>query len=456
MDDERVVDEIVTKFVLNTCRLRPQPRKHAVQAAMMCSVLETQRREWGIQVDDELIPLISGSMAEFYIEPMLPHIGDIDMMVHISTVLAIPLGHPPPTQLPTEFHNNYVMVFEIIDSHLSGYVYLNLRYLLTKCTDSGRYSAIEYEERVMFLILKHNGREFHGPALVYQGTNHQLPVDFVHSARCLSWPPQADNWPVRHRNYGWPDSATVECVVSNGCDMVPVAHRLCKQNEYINKRQWRLSFSRAEIVLLNSWMSVQQIVYHLLRVFIKTEQLTESADISQEGTLSNYHIKTLMLWACELKPKSWWTDDLHFVRICAELLHTLAVWLTEARCKHYFINSCNLVHKSFALKMTASRLLLMDKHWLSSWFVNCYVRQSVQICPESVSRLFDDVSTTIELENAVSAVVDWRLRTTTIDTWEALLMAEYHISYYVSTLCISARNCAFCMTELQKIDAGQL
>jgi len=89
------------------------------------------------KVDTEVIPLTTGSVAEFYIEPILPHLGDIDVMFHDTAELAIPRGHPPPTQLPAEFHN-YVQVFEIIDSvpdiidsHLPGYVYLELRFILT-------------------------------------------------------------------------------------------------------------------------------------------------------------------------------------------------------------------------------------------------------------------------------------------------------------------------------------
>jgi len=66
----------------------------------------------------------------------------------------------------------------------------------------------------------------------------------------------------------------------------------------MGKTQWRLSFSRAEIVLINSWMPVQQIVYHMLRVFMKTE-LLKGSDASE--VLSNYHIKTLVMWACEQK-----------------------------------------------------------------------------------------------------------------------------------------------------------
>ena len=160
--------------------------------------------------------------------------------------------------------------------------------------------------------------------------------------RCLSWPTQAAEWPTRHRNYGWPDSATVDRVISEGCDVVQVAHRQCRQDEWMSQHQYRLSFSRAEIILLNSWIPVQQIVYHVLRVFVKMERLTGSADNSEAKTLSNYHIKTLLMWACELKPRIWWTDDVNMVRVCVHLLHTLAAWLTGARCQHYFINNCNL------------------------------------------------------------------------------------------------------------------
>jgi len=36
MNDERVVEEIITDFFLNTCRLRPQLSRPAVQAALRC------------------------------------------------------------------------------------------------------------------------------------------------------------------------------------------------------------------------------------------------------------------------------------------------------------------------------------------------------------------------------------------------------------------------------------
>jgi len=129
MNDERVVEEIVTKFLLNTCRLRPQFSKHAVQTAVGCGRLAARHPPDDAETD--YIPLTTGSVAEFYIEPMISHVGDIDVMIHRSTELAIPAGHPPPTQLPDEFHN-YVQVYEIVDSHLPGYVYLRVTLLTNR------------------------------------------------------------------------------------------------------------------------------------------------------------------------------------------------------------------------------------------------------------------------------------------------------------------------------------
>jgi len=118
MDDERVVEEIVTKFLLSTYRLHPQLSWPAIQAAVHCATIAAERSTDDTETYN--IPLITGSVAEFYIEPMLPHVGDIDVMLHLSTELAIPRGQSPPTQLPDEF-SNYVLLYEIIDSHLLDY-----------------------------------------------------------------------------------------------------------------------------------------------------------------------------------------------------------------------------------------------------------------------------------------------------------------------------------------------
>lgn len=208
-------------------------------------------------------------------------------MCHRNNQLAI------AARLPGQFGGR-VEVYEIVDGEFPGYVYLRSAYVLTQRADDGPYDAVA---RCCDCSLATNGcsdESRHGPALVKSrfvtsftltafGLRYDRSVrhaDNVFCVRCLSWPTQAADWPTRRRNYGWPESKTVDGVVRNGCDVVSVAHRLCRHDEWMNTHQWRLSFSRAEITLLNSWMPVQQIVYHILRVFVKTERLTDgpSAD----------------------------------------------------------------------------------------------------------------------------------------------------------------------------------
>ena len=453
MSHEGILDEIVTTFFLNTCRLRPQISEHGVFAVTTCVVPATMHpREYK---EADYIPLITGSTAEFYIEPMLPHIGDIDVMFHLNIQLAIPRGHLPPTQLPADF-DNYVRVFEMIDSHLPGYVYLELRYLLTYCADDDKYHCFEYDSGQYLANRSENRRVTpHGPAWQSNYSRQsQLSIDNVPCVRCLSWPPQADDWPKRHRKHGWPDSATVDYVVDKGCDVVGVAHRECRHHEWIGKRQHRLSFSRAEIVLINSWMPVQQIVYHMLRVFMKTELLTDNGVDSEPIAVSNYHIKTLMLWTCETEPRSWWTGNLNYIRICTALLRTLSVCLTDARCPHYFINNCNLLNSYCGPEeVSRSQLLSIDETWLSTWFVNNYIRKCSEYCPDNVSCLFNDVSTSMKLQKAVSAVVDWRLTTSLDDSFRAFLKVEPYIVYNVSSMDhLTVRSCVCWITELAKIN----
>jgi len=114
---------------------------------------------------------------------------------------------------------------EIDDSHLPGYVYFPLRYLLAYCTDDDKYNHSEDNGGKClsnsWLSVESEGMTRHGPAILrdYSHSSY-LCVDSVPCVCCLSWPPQAADWPTRHRNHDWPDSATVDHVVNNGCDVV--------------------------------------------------------------------------------------------------------------------------------------------------------------------------------------------------------------------------------------------
>jgi len=463
-ESECRLSEIVTSFLLKTCPSHRRLREHDIRAVMLCAEMASKRTP-DIE-EGKHIPLITGSYAEFYIEPMLPHFGDIDVMYYYNTQLAIPQGHPPPTQLPAEFHS-YVKAFEIIDSHLPAYVYLLIRYLLTQRIDDNKYEYFEYERKPYFgndsRFSRGDGPTrgkmcYQGPALT--GDCSDIPgmmsCDYVRCVHCLVWPPQAAGWTTRHRNYGWPDSATFDRVVSNGCDVVGVAHHQCKEDKWMRKAQHRMSFSRAEIVLMNSWMPVQQIVYHVLRVYLKTELLSDHANKVKGASLpSNYHIKTLVLWACELKPKNWWTENLNLVSICVELLNTLSVWLTDTRCPHYFVDNCNLLDKSFNVGRMASQLKSVNDQYLSTWLVKNYIGQCAKLCPGHISHLFDDVSTAVKLRKAVSEIVRWRLSDNFAfdDVCWTVSYAESKIPLFLSYRHIlTVHSCIHWMNALKKID----
>jgi len=450
-DDE---SKIVTEFLLGTCRLR-QPSEHHVQAAMSCSTWAT----WLFvdEVPDHTcsdnvhngIPLTTGSSTELYIQPMLSCIGDVDIMVHRDDVLAIPEGYPPPTELPAEFHS-CVRVYEIIDSGYPNYVYIQgISYLVTEDSNTSKYNAVWYHEHRYVHVGAKALR--HGPALSI--TVEDASFDRVSCIRCLWWPPEAANWPTRHRDYYWPDSATVDLVVKIGCDVVFVAHPLCRQDEWMSKHQWRLSFSRAEIVLLNSWKLVQQIIYHMLRFFTKTAHLIGIRDSTGTKILSNYHLKTLTLWACEMKPQSWWTNDMNVVHICVKHLHIFSDWVKNKICPHYFVSNCNLFYDTVQLEIIISRLQSVTESWLSKWFVNNYFHKCAQLCPKHVSQLYDEVSTSSQLQIAASVIVNWRRKSVLRDLHWVCSKTEYFVSFGISHHCLTVQSFDLWINELKKIDS---
>ena len=204
----------------------------------------------------------------------------------------------------------------------------------------------------------------HGPAQISESRIPQMTtVDVVPCIRLLAWPSVVQSWKSRVRLYSRPSNTVVSEVQRNGVDLVQVSCRDFKHDLY----QWRYSFSRAEVTLIRSWTPIQQLVFHLLRYFVK--QTSEWED--DDKVVCTYHIKTLMLWACERKSPVWWESNCVIV-ICSKLLDTLLKWVKKKMCPHYFIPEWNL----FDYKMQESKRLdiinMLRIHanirTLSEWF----------------------------------------------------------------------------------------
>jgi len=125
-----------------------------------------------------------------------------------------------------------------------------------------------------------------------------LSHDSAQCYRCQQWPTQAAEWPTHIRKHGCPDAATIQLAVNNGCDLVFTAHRQCKRNERYSQHMHRISFSRVETILLNSWTPKQQMAYHVIRYVIKmaawfetnTDTTLKLTGQSESGIFSNYHL----------------------------------------------------------------------------------------------------------------------------------------------------------------------
>ena len=219
----------------------------------------------------------------------------------------------------------------------------------------------------------------------------------------------AAQWSNTRRMFCWPTPALIAQTVSRGCDLVPVSHPDCKNNIW----QWRLSFSRAEVVLLQSWTPLQQIVYHMLRFFAKRLLIaTDGQTPVTEKLLCGYHIKTLMLWSCEERPPEFWNKG-RLVRICATLLGVLATWLRRRECSNYFLPQCDLLgHAKDELQLAQLQRVvnkMQNFDLLCKWFLENYVFK----CFYDDNRAADvatlgDNPTFDRLRNSILTYTSWR------------------------------------------------
>jgi len=101
--------------------------------------------------------------------------------------------------------------------------------------------------------------------------------------------------------------------------------------------------------------------------------------------------------------------------------------------------------------IAVNELMSITKTSLCDWFINCYIRQCAQLCPRHIARLFDDVTTSTRLQNAVAAVVDWRLNKLPTSSYSTFLVTHAVIAGAVSRYAPTVRSCLYWMRELSVI-----
>ena len=376
--------QIASDIIVRSCELLPK----SDDVVSDCRLLQ----------EECVSGIYCGSAMEFYIRPLNPCVTDNDILLYSTSELVFTTDFPV---LPVDVSDlsdtiecykfePYLRYPGFVRIRTLGKLHYNWKckkydFSRTPTRDIGlRYfhltpqlltpATINFVTETLGAL----SESAHGPAMKVQSTSPtEPPYDQVHCVWCPQWPEEAQEWLIRRRDNEWPTIQTISEVVQQGCHSVYVQHRACRND----KLQWRLSFSVAEVILLQSWTPIQQIVYHMLRFFAKTEIIQTDCP-KEDEVLCTYHLKTLMLWTCEKKSSEWWNSS-SVIAISCELLKRLSECMKRQYCPNYFIRKANLFHVSAGsviLKRTVSRLSEYSNCGaLCRWFVGKYIVPATRI-----------------------------------------------------------------------------
>jgi hypothetical protein len=200
--DKVTMEKIVSDFIRETCTIRPRPNRLKFDA-LTTSYYHNIRQLDANYMHKNVTQMITGSISEFFIEPMLPFIGDIDIMWYDNNEFVV-LSVDHYTELPPEFHiRDEIEVFEMIDSQFPGYVFIRFVGKLVKCRQQ---TVFEFKQAAhLYDFAKCSSIptsiSTHGPSQRFldafrtshmSAGNRSSSVDMVQCIRCLDWPKQAE------------------------------------------------------------------------------------------------------------------------------------------------------------------------------------------------------------------------------------------------------------------------
>lgn len=168
----------------------------------------------------------------------------------------------------------------------------------------------------------------HGPALTDEKENE----DFVCALPCYEWPEIAMEFTTRVRKSNQPSSDIIEKIVSQGCLYVGVGHH----HSADRGKEWRMSFSLAEKILVRSWNDVKTKCYIAVKALCKENLDTEP------NVICSYFIKTAIFWLSERMPDSFWKEGTILDCVSAVMTELLS-YTTTGTCPNYFVPSNNMM-----------------------------------------------------------------------------------------------------------------
>lgn len=149
--------------------------------------------------------------------------------------------------------------------------------------------------------------------------------ELVLAINCDGWPHNALEWIYRERK--WPPDEIIEKVSKAGF------HVVAKSSHEGN---FRLSFSRAEGILIENLNKVQQKVIRAFKAVIKY-----LLPCNSEETLCSYHLKTIAFWHLEKSSIESWVKE-NVASHLLDMLKELAQALRRKNLPMYFLREYNL------------------------------------------------------------------------------------------------------------------
>ena len=168
----------------------------------------------------------------------------------------------------------------------------------------------------------------HGPCASFP--DDICDVDFAYGFMSHHWPAEAFPWIRRCLIKKWPEENVLSSITKKGCHVVPVGS--ISPNP-ITDTEWRISYSVAELMLVNSLNHCQFLCYGLLKIFLREV-------INSESYLCSYFMKTVLFWVIQTSNLKWTPSN--FLECFWTCFKSLIFCVYKCECPHFIVPQNNM------------------------------------------------------------------------------------------------------------------
>lgn len=174
------------------------------------------------------------------------------------------------------------------------------------------------------------------PSISGQGALNEY--DGVPCLKLSSWPQVAIKWRDRRSgsNVLFDKVWKTKTIQSIPLFVVPTGNPTAEDQH----TQFRLSFSMVEIACFERLIPPMRKMFGILKYVFKTI-------FPENGLLSSYHIKTLMLWKIDSTPLENW-KFMKTTEFIKDMMEEIRLALCDGNIPHFFVDDCNIfpIHKA--------------------------------------------------------------------------------------------------------------